>query len=107
MGEGSLAILIASTVNYFWRALGVAIAGAANPRHPAILWAGLVTYAMLAGLFVRMIVMPGGELAAVGLDIRIGASVVAVAVFLAARRNALVGTLAGMVALIAATLVDP
>ncbi|MBM3486018.1 MAG: AzlD domain-containing protein [Alphaproteobacteria bacterium] len=104
MGEGSLAILMASAVNYAWRALGVAIGGAADPRHPVILWAGLVTYAMLAGLFVRMIVMPAGALAAVGLDVRIGATAVALAVFLAVRRNALLGTLAGMIALIAATV---
>ena len=94
MAEGSLALLIASAVNYFWRGLGVAIAGSANPRHPVIVWAGYVTYAMLAGLFVRMIVLPDGELAGLALEVRLVACAVAVAVFYAARRNALVATLA-------------
>lgn len=101
MAEGALAILIASAVNYFWRGLGVAIAGGANPRHPVILWAGYVTYAMLAGLFVRMIVLPGGELAALGLEVRLAACAAAVVAFALLRRHALLATLAGVAVLIA------
>lgn len=88
---------------YFWRALGVALSNRIDADRPIIRWVGCVTYAMLAGTFARLIVLPAGTLAASPLDHRLLGCMAALAAFYALRRNVLAGTAAGVAVVIALT----
>lgn len=96
-----LVIAACAVACYLWRGLGVAMSGRLSPRSPVILWVTCVAYAMLAGTFTRMIVLPAGGLAAAPLDHRLISCAAAFAVFLALRRNVIAGTTAGVAAIIA------
>ena len=60
-----------------------------------------IAYALLAGLIARMIVFPLGPVAETALVDRLGAVVIALAVFFLTRKNLTLGVAAGAVALIA------
>ena len=95
------AVLLSSTaVCYLWRALGVAMSGRIRPESPLMRWIVCVTYAMLAGTFTRMILLPAGELAEVPLGRRLAACAVALALFALFRRSVFAGTLGGVATLI-------
>ena len=96
-------VLACAAVSYFWRASGILLAGRFAADSPVVRWVGCVAYAMLAGLFARMILIPAGQLAAVPLHWRIASVVVGVIVWRAAGGNVLLGTCAGVGAVIALT----
>lgn len=98
-----LIVLTSAVITYVLRALGVVMAGRFAADSPLVRWIGCVSYAMLAGLFARMIVMPAGQLAQVPLHYRLGALAFAVLVWRLAGRNVFVGTCAGLGAVIALT----
>ncbi|MHA1569340.1 MAG: AzlD domain-containing protein [Alphaproteobacteria bacterium] len=80
-------ILLTAAACFPWRGLGVLLSGRIDPNGAAFRWVGCVAYAMLAGLFARFIVLPGGALEAISPGARLATCVVAVAVyFLAGRR---------------------
>ncbi len=89
-------VLAAAAITYMWRGLGVMVAGRFSADSEMVRWIGYVAYAMLAGLFSRMILMPAGQLALVALEWRLGAALVAIASWRLAGRNVVVGTLAGV-----------
>ena len=91
-------------VTYFWRALGVALSGRIDAGSPLFEWVACVAYAMLAGLIARMIVLPNGPLAEAAAADRIAAAVIALAIFILARRNIGLGVAAGAGALVLMTL---
>ena len=90
---GLLVLAIAGT--YVWRGLGVVLAARLNPRGRLVGWITCVSYAMLAGLISRMILLPAGPLAEASLGVRVTATLVAFMVFIACRRSVTWGVLAG------------
>jgi branched-subunit amino acid transport protein len=64
------------------------------------IWSGCVAYALIAGLAVRILLLPTGTLAATPLPDRLVACAIALIVYFAFRRNLLVGIAAGFVALV-------
>lgn len=99
-----LIVLAGAAITYVLRAGGVAVAGRFPPDGQFVRWIGCVSYAMLAGLFARMIVMPAGQLAEVPLSYRIGAVALAVVVWRLAGRSVFAGTCAGVAAVTGLTL---
>ena len=98
-----LAIAGAALATYLWRALGVALSGRLTLDQPVFKWVSCVTYAMLAGLIARLIILPGGALAETQDVDRIAAAVIALAVFYLTRRNLGLGVAAGAGALVLIT----
>ena len=98
-----LTLLAAALATYFWRALGVLVAGRIDPEGAIFEWVGCVAYALLAGLTARMILLPIGPLQATDLGCRLIALAVAVAVLRFSRGNIALGVLAGVATLIALT----
>ncbi|MEI7607895.1 MAG: AzlD domain-containing protein [Rhodospirillaceae bacterium] len=98
-----LTLLAAGLATYFWRALGVVVAGRIDPNGPVFEWVGCVAYALLAGLTARMILLPIGALQATDLGCRLLALAVGIAALRLSRGNIALGVLAGVLALMALT----
>jgi len=96
-------IAAGGAATYFWRALGVAISGRIRADSPLFQWIACVTYALLAGLIARMILLPIGPLAETPTWDRIAAAVIALAVFFLTRKNIALGVGVGVGALILLT----
>ncbi len=91
-----IALSLGALVTYFWRFLGVLLSGRIDVGSPLFQWVGAVSYALLAALIARMIVLPlGPPLDATPLAYRLVATVLALAVFFATRRNLLLGVIGG------------
>jgi len=88
-------ILMGGLVTYAWRGAGVALSGRMGAEGPFLRWVTSVAYALLAGLIARMIVLPQGGLADTPLLVRLSAALVAFGVYFLARRNILLGVMAG------------
>ena len=90
---------------YLWRFLGTVFARRIDVDGAVFGWVTCVSYAMLAGLIARMVILPVGSLEGVPLWVRVTGMVTGLAVFFVARRQVLVGVGAGLavfVALVAA-----
>lgn len=98
-----IALAITFFVTYGWRALGVALSGRLNTDSPIFEWVACVAYALLAGLISRMIVLPVGPLAETPLSDRLGAALLALAIFFLTRRNLFLGVLSGFSLLVLLT----
>ncbi len=73
---GMWAALIAACIGpYFWRGLGVYFSGKISQDSELFKWLSAVTYAMVAALTVRIILLPVGQLATVPIYIRLGVSI--------------------------------
>ena len=88
-------VLAAIAATYLWRFLGVLFSRDINPEGPVFQWITCVSYAMLAGLISRMVIIPVGALVEVPLWIRVTGIVVGLVVFFIARRMVLAGVGAG------------
>lgn len=86
---------------YLWRGLGVALSGRIEPDSELFRWAACVAYAMVAGLIVRIIVMPTGVLAATPIEDRLIACAAALAAYYGLQRNLFVGVTTGAATLVA------
>lgn len=86
---------------YLWRGLGVALSGRIKLDSELFQWTACVAYAMVAGLIMRVILMPAGMLATTPLEDRLIACAAALAAFYATRRNLFAGVTAGAGALVA------
>ena len=86
---------------YLWRFLGTLFARRIDPEGAVFQWVTCVSYAMLAGLIARMIVLPVGALVEVPLWIRVTGIAVGLGVFFLARRQVLIGVGAGLAVFIA------
>jgi branched-subunit amino acid transport protein len=95
-----LFLLVGAVATYVWRGLGVMLSGRVNADSPMMRWVAAVAYALLAGLIVRMIVLPAGSLATISLVDRLGATAVTVAVYFITRRSIVLGVAAGAATLI-------
>lgn len=97
-------VLSSGLICYAWRALGVTLSRGLDANGGLARWLTCVSYAMLAAVGARMIILPSGALAASPDLARYGACAVALGVFLALRRGVLAGTAAGFAALLAFNL---
>jgi branched-subunit amino acid transport protein len=89
---GWVLLALASLGTYLWRGLGVLLSGKISQDGPLFRWITCVTYAMVAALVVRIIVLPVGALSQVPLIYRCLSVGAALAVMMA-RKNALVPAL--------------
>lgn len=94
-------VLLAILATYLWRFLGALFSRRIDPDGAVFQWVTCVSYAMLAGLIARMVILPVGSLDGVPLWIRLAGIVVGMGVFFLARRQVLVGVGAGVVVFVA------
>ena len=100
----ALLVIACGLASYLWRGLGVLLSGRINTASPIFSWVACVAYAMIAGLTVRLIIMPGGALAHAALADRLVACAVAFVVyFVVSRRNLFLGIGSGFCALVLLT----
>jgi branched-subunit amino acid transport protein len=101
MSNESLWLIVLGCIaaTFFWRLLGVIVVRKIDPDGVIFEWVTCVSYAMVAGLIFRMIMMPESELASVPLIIRIAALGIAFGAYFVFRRMLLAGVLAGSVSL--------
>jgi branched-subunit amino acid transport protein len=90
-----LIVLACGAATFFWRALGVLVTRRINANGAFFRWVTCVSYAMVAGLIFRMIVMPESELASVSLPIRVGAVAIAFGAYFLFKRRLVAGVVAG------------
>ncbi|MDF1793835.1 MAG: AzlD domain-containing protein [Thalassobaculaceae bacterium] len=96
-GPESAALVVAAAIaaTAFWRGLGVFLAQRLDTKGAVFRWFSFASFAVLAGLLARLLILPSGELATVGLEVRLGAAVIGVAAFYLSRRNLLIGVASG------------
>ncbi len=94
-----LIVLGCGAATFVWRFLGVVLVKRIDANGDIFQWITCVSYAMLAGLIFRMVIMPESELAGVALVIRIAAVVIAFATYFLFRGRLVAGVLAGGVSL--------
>ena len=84
---------------FVWRGLGVMVVRRIDADGDFFKWITCVSYAMLAGLIFRMIMLPESELASVALTHRIVAVTIAFGAYYLLGRRLVAGVLAGGVSL--------
>jgi branched-subunit amino acid transport protein len=99
--ELALLVVACGVATYLWRGLGMLVSDRVNMGSDFFVWAGCVAYALIAGLAVRIILLPTGTLAATPLPERLAACAIALVAYFAFRRNLFVGIAAGFIALVA------
>ena len=98
MLELALIVLACAAATYVWRGLGVTISGRLNPESEVFRWVACVAFAMIAGLVMRMLLMPTGTLAETAPIERLLGTIAALSVyFRLTRRNLFAGVLAGAI----------
>lgn len=98
-----LVITLAALSTYAARAAGAFLSGRITTQSPVIDWITCVTYALLAGLVVRMIWLPLGALATTPDWVRLCSAGAGLLVFFITRKNVGFGVLSGSLMLIALT----
>ena len=96
-----IVVLGCGAATFVWRLLGVLVVRRIDPQGVLFQWITCVSYAMVAGLIFRMIVMPESELATVSTLLRICAVAIAFAAYYLFRRRLVAGVLAGALSLAA------
>ena len=94
-----LIVLGCGAATFVWRGAGVLLVRRIDADSPVFQWITCVSYAMLAGLIFRMLILPESELARVPLWLRCGAIAIAFAAYFAAGRRLVAGVVAGGVSL--------
>lgn len=96
-GPATAALVVAASIGatLLWRSLGVFLAQRLDPKGAVFRWFSFASFAVLAGLLSRLLILPTGDLATIGLEVRLGAAVIGVAAFYLSRRNLLVGVASG------------
>jgi branched-subunit amino acid transport protein len=98
--ELALLVLACGAATYLWRGLGMIVSSRVRMDSDFFTWVGCVAYAMIAGLAVRILLLPTGTLAATPLPERLVACAIALVVYFVFRKNLFVGIAAGFVALV-------
>ena len=88
-------VLASALATFVWRALGVLVVRRIDPDGTVFKWVTCVSYAMVAGLIFRMIILPESDLAGVSPTIRIGAVAIAFAAYFVFGQRLVAGVLAG------------
>ena len=94
-----IVVLACGLATFAWRALGVIIVRRIDPRGAFFQWITCVSYAMVAGLIFRMLILPESELAGVSLSIRLAAIGIAFAAYFIFGRRLVAGVLGGSLSL--------
>jgi branched-subunit amino acid transport protein len=95
-----LVLLLSALGTYLWRGLGVLLSGRISVNGEFFTWVTCVTYAMIAGLVMRIVVMPSGLLATSLTWHRLLACVLGLAAYYVFRRNLLLAVTVGAGSLI-------
>ena len=90
-----LIVLACGAATFVWRMLGVLVTRRIDANGAFFRWITCVSYAMVAGLIFRMILMPESELANVSLPIRVGVVAIAFGAYYLFKRRLVAGVLAG------------
>jgi hypothetical protein len=93
-------VLVGYLPNEIWRVFGLILARGLNEDSQVVVWSRAVATAILAGVIAKLIVFSSGALADIPLGVRVGATVCGFLAFLAIRRSAFAGVLAGEGALL-------
>jgi hypothetical protein len=86
-----LLLLVGVLPNEIWRVLGLVLARGINEDSELVIWSRGVATAILAGVIAKLIIFSTGALAAVPLDVRLGAALCGFVAYLLARRSLFVG----------------
>lgn len=100
MLELAVLIVACGLATYLWRGLGMLVSSRVRMDSEFFTWASCVAYAMIAGLAVRILLLPTGTLAATPLPERLVACAIALLGYFFFRRNLFVGIATGFVALV-------
>lgn len=92
-------VLGCGAATFLWRGLGVVVVRRIDPQGAVFRWITCVSYAMVAGLIFRMIVLPESDLASVPLMQRIAAVALAFTAYFLFGRRLVAGVLAGSLSL--------
>ena len=95
--------LLCGLATYFWRAMAVLLSGRLTLDSELFRWIECVAYAMVAGLMVRIVLLPTGVLAASPMVDRVMGCLLALAGYRLFKRNLLAGMSAGVGYFIAVT----
>ena len=96
-------VLACAAATFLWRFLGVLVTRRIDANGAFFRWITCVSYAMVAGLIFRMIVLPESDLAEVSMPVRVGAVAIAFGAYFLFGRRLIAGVLGGGLSL--ATLV--
>lgn len=98
-GPATAALVVVGAIlaTVLWRGLGVFLADRLDPQGALFRWFSFASFAVLAGLLSRLLILPTGELATIGLEVRLGAALIGVAAFYLSRRNLLIGVASGTI----------
>lgn len=102
MSDALAVVLVAVAATFVWRALGALLVGRVDPEGAVVRWFALTSYALLAALVVRLLILPSGSLGQLPLWIRLGAVAATLAVWWLTRRSVLPAVLAGSACIVAA-----
>ena len=94
-----IVVIACGLATFVWRALGVVVVRRIDPHGPFFRWITCVSYAMVAGLIFRMLILPESELASVSLPIRLAAVGIAFIAYFAFGRRLVAGVLGGSLSL--------
>ena len=87
MSDLWLLLALCALCTYAWRGLGVLLSGRIETNSNLFNWLSCVAYAMVAGLVMRIIIMPTGLIGTTLLAHRLLACAAGLAAYYAARRN--------------------
>lgn len=93
-------VLVGYLPNEFWRVLGLVLVRGLNEDSEIVVWSRAVATAIIAGVIAKLIIFSTGALATIPLQVRVSATLFGFLVFLALKRSAFAGVLAGVVGLV-------
>jgi len=103
----TLLVAFCGAATYLWRGLGVMVSGRVRADSAVFIWVGCVAWAMIAGLTMRILLMPAGVLAETALAERaIGCAVALLCYFVLSRRNLFLGVGSAFATMIALSLLQ-
>ena len=94
-------ILVGFLPNEIWRVLAVVLSSGLDENSEILTWVRAVATTLLAGVVAKLLLSPGGALAAVPFAGRLGSLAAGLAGFYAVRRSVIAGVLIGEAALVA------
>jgi len=100
LGPYVMLILVGFLPNEVWRLLGLVMARGLDEGSELVIWSRAVATAILAGVIAKLILFSTGELAAVPLQIRLGAAACAFVAYVVMKRSVFAGVLGGEAALL-------
>jgi hypothetical protein len=93
-------VLVGFLPNEMWRVLGLVLARGLNENSEIVTLSRAVTVAILAGIIVKLILFPSGNLANIPLGVRLASAGLGFAVFVVVRRSVFASVVAGEVVLL-------